>query len=337
MTDDELAELLRSVIARPDDHDSLRVYADCLIERGDLRGELIVVQLQRRFADSPELAAREGEVMERLDAALATQLGQPGLACAWHRGFLEAADFTPVAERTALADTLRQLGTLPSARQLRRIVIRFIEPGWGPLGSVIAALTKVAPQLRMLRELVFTMSPRDDVGISRTPSNFGDLSQLCRAIPKLEVLEVGGADYATLRDLQVPNLKRLVLEHAPSACLAQTATVWMPVLEELEIHGGNWRMQDFERWLARELPLRHLVFVTGDIEALQLLSRNVPAAPLFQRVRTFTLAGAPLDKNCVDYLVHHAAHLRRLKRFEIDATPHLRRLVEALGDIVVVR
>ncbi|MBA3503846.1 MAG: TIGR02996 domain-containing protein, partial [Deltaproteobacteria bacterium] len=126
MNDAELAELLRSVIARPDDLDALRVYADVLIERGDPRGELIAVQLQRREQDSPELVARERELAAALDATLVGQLDQPGAAFSWQRGFLEAIDFTPTAERRALADTLRQLGTLPLARQLRRIVIRFV-------------------------------------------------------------------------------------------------------------------------------------------------------------------------------------------------------------------
>ncbi|MBA3820418.1 MAG: TIGR02996 domain-containing protein, partial [Deltaproteobacteria bacterium] len=146
MTDGELAELLRSVIARPDDLDVLRVYADVLIERGELRGEMIAVQLQRREQDSPALVARERELAIALDVAVVAQLDQPGTAFSWHRGFLDVVDFMPTRERRQLADTLRVLGTLPVARKLRRIVVRFVEPGWGAVGPITSMLARVAPQ-----------------------------------------------------------------------------------------------------------------------------------------------------------------------------------------------
>jgi len=340
VTDGEIAELLRLVIARPDDHDALRVYADALIERGDVRGELIVVQLQRRVGDSPELVARERELVERLDAELAAHLAQPRAAFAWRNGFLEAIDFTPVAERTTLADPIRQLGVLSAARKLRRIVIRLVEPGWGSLGPVTSAIAKVAPQLRALRELVFTMSPRDEAGVPLRPMHFGTLEPLCRAIPKLEVLEVAGADYATLRDLDLSSLKRLVLED-PTAGWVVSALARTPLanLEELEIHDGNWEHVDLVELLERALPLRHLALVSANPEVVQNLARVVPASVLFRKVRTFTLGGVPLDTACVETLLRHAPRLRQLARFEIDGTfsGEHRRLVDALGDIVVVR
>ena len=128
MTDDELAELLRTVIARPDDLEVLEIYADVLLERNDPRGELIIVQLQRRVADSEDLATRERQLTAHLDARLVMRLGHPNTAFAWRRGFLEAIDFAPQGERRSLVEALRQLGVLPEARQLRRVVIRFLIP-----------------------------------------------------------------------------------------------------------------------------------------------------------------------------------------------------------------
>ena len=47
------AELLAQIYANPDD-DALRaVYADALLERGDPRGELITLQLERTRAGAP--------------------------------------------------------------------------------------------------------------------------------------------------------------------------------------------------------------------------------------------------------------------------------------------
>jgi uncharacterized protein (TIGR02996 family) len=181
MTDAELADLLRTVIARPDDHDVLRIYADCLLERGDPRGELIAIQLQRRLDPSDALVARERELAAHLEGALAVALHQPGLATAWSHGFLDTVDFEPMEGRIALADSLRKLGTLPEARQLRRIVVRFIEPGWGATGPIVSALTRLAPQFRVLREVAFTIAARTDnprlsASATRPPTNFGDLS-----------------------------------------------------------------------------------------------------------------------------------------------------------------
>jgi uncharacterized protein (TIGR02996 family) len=337
MTDAELAELLRTVIARPDDHDVLRIYADCLLDRGDPRGELIAVQLQRRADTTDALVARERELATHLEGVLAVTLSQPGLATAWRNGFLDGIDFEPVDGRIALADSLRKLGTLPEARQLRRIVVRFVEPGWGATGPIISALTRLAPQFRALREIAFTTSARADTtrAVAARPGNFGDLSALTRAIPRLEVLEISTADYAALRDIQVPNLRRLVLEHPTSYDVARVADLRIPELAALEIHGLA-RFHDLQRVLVRDLPLRHLVVVTSLLDVMRHLSHNLPDATLCRGLETLVLAGTPLDKACVDSLVHHAAHLRRLRRFEIDGAVSLGRLQSVLGDRLVV-
>lgn len=334
---DELPELLRSVIARPDDHDVLRVYADALIEQGDTRGELIVVQLLRREADSPELAARERELVARLDGELAAQLGLPATAFAWRRGFLEAIDFSPAGEQRALADAVRTLGTLPAARQLRRIVIRFVEPGWGSMGPIISALTKVAPQLRALRELVFTTSPRDDDGVPQMPVHFGDIAPLCRAIPRLEVLEIGGCDYPTLRELQAPSLKRLVIENPAGYELERIARLRAPELAELELHGGAWDARSLGWLLACDLPLRHLWLASENPDVLAHAARVVPPAPVFRRVRSFALTGAALERAGIDALISHAIRLRQLDTLVVEPAGAASRLVEALGDIVAIR
>ena len=331
MTDDELAELLRSVIARPDDHEVLAVYADVLIERGDPRGELINIQLQPR---TPEVLARERELTAQLDTWLAKGLGHSRTAFSWRRGFLEAVDFTPDTERRSLVDAMRVLGTLPSARQLRRIVIRFVTPGWGAMGPVMSALARVAPQLRSLRELVFTNSGRDDDLRQPDSGTLGDIEPLLRALPKLEVLELTPG-YGMLRNIDALALKRLVLEHPHGTELGWLAR--LPNLEELELLGGTWFPAALPLDQSRQM-LHRLALDTQNTVVLQYACRDVPPSTLFRTVRTFVLGGAALDKTCADYLVHHAAHLRHLQRLEVDAgKQQLRRLRDALGDIVVAR
>ena len=56
------SELLRGILADPDD-DALRlVYADALLAKGDPRGELIVTELRLAQQPAPELAARRNEL-----------------------------------------------------------------------------------------------------------------------------------------------------------------------------------------------------------------------------------------------------------------------------------
>ena len=330
MTDAELAELLRTVIARPDDIDVLSVYADVLIERGDPRGELIVLQLQRRTADSQDLRNREAQLAAYLDTQIATDLGHVNTAFAWHRGFIDAVDFAPDTHRRALGDAIRMLGTLPAARQLRRIVIRFLPPGWGSIGPVISALTKVAPQLRSLRELVFTGSDRGGGNLQSDLVSLGDLSHLCRALPKLEVLELPLWDYSTIRDVSLPSLRRLVLESPRSL---QNA-FWMPRLEELEIWHGRWGAEWEFQGLFNHGSLRHFLAASTEAARLVMLARAMPAAHVFERMNTFALVGAMLPRDGIEALRAHAPVLKRLDKLVIEETRDARLLVDVLGDIV---
>jgi uncharacterized protein (TIGR02996 family) len=83
MTPDEA--FLQDIIESPDD-DSLRlIYADFLDERGDPRGEFIRVQceLARLSAANPrrtELVARERELLEQHEEAVATLLESPHIS-----------------------------------------------------------------------------------------------------------------------------------------------------------------------------------------------------------------------------------------------------------------
>lgn len=70
--------LYAAVLAAPDDDAPRLVYADWLTERGDPWGELIALQIARTHTDTPELAARERELL----------VGVPP-SQTYRRGFLE--------------------------------------------------------------------------------------------------------------------------------------------------------------------------------------------------------------------------------------------------------
>ncbi|MBX7100349.1 MAG: hypothetical protein K1X89_21710 [Myxococcaceae bacterium] len=84
-----LAEVLRS----PDDDEWRRLYADALVELGDVRGELIHVQLRSSTLPvSPErarLEARATELLREHEASWAPPLGPMGESQTFTRGFVE--------------------------------------------------------------------------------------------------------------------------------------------------------------------------------------------------------------------------------------------------------
>jgi uncharacterized protein (TIGR02996 family) len=83
----ELDALVAAVLAAPDDDGPRLVLADYLIERGDPRGELIVVQCK--------LARSEHDVVLRAEElGLLVQLSPPnGTTVTYDRGFVAAAKF----------------------------------------------------------------------------------------------------------------------------------------------------------------------------------------------------------------------------------------------------
>lgn len=325
MTDAELAELLRTVLARPGDHDVLRVYADVLIERGDPRGELIALQLA---GHSEEVRTREAQLTAQLSEALRTALGQARMQLAWRDGFVDTVDIAPAG--TPLKDTIRRLAEMPAARRLRRVVIRCAKPGWGPLGPHLAELARVAPQLKALRELAITERMR--AGDEVEPSAIGKVAVFARACPKLEVLELGSKD-ASLVDLALPSIRRLVLE--PSYSLYAFEHVPMPRVEELGFAFRSVSARDsIARLLGANLPRLHTLEVKFAVgEDMRACANTILSSKVAPQLRVLALRGNVLDGKAVRAIAKHAEVLRKLERFEVQVSDpgDVRRLEAAVG------
>jgi uncharacterized protein (TIGR02996 family) len=322
MTDDELADLLRNVLARPGDHDVLRVYADVLIERGDPRGELIALQLGGS-SDADALAAQ-------LSEALRDQLAQARMQVAWREGFIDTIDIAPAG--TPLKDTFRKIAELPAARRLRRIVIRCAKPGWGPLGPHLAELAHVAPQLKALRELAITehMRPGDE----REPSAIGKIGVFARACPKLEVLELGSKE-VSLVDLELRSLRHLVLERFSSYEMYMFGTLQLPRLEHLALRfhtvSANADLQRLSVMSLGRLHTLELDFAAG--EDMRECARTILSSKRAAQLRVLALRGVPIDGKAAREIARHGDVLRELERFEVQVEDpgDVRRLEAAVG------
>jgi len=186
-----LDELLAEVYAAPDDDGPRLVYADTLLERGDLRGELIALQIARaRGPVTDEARAREAELLA--DPARLAAWAQPlstGGTCTFERGFpahlrlsrprkdlLDVpawATITGVSNLTqtsqAMATRICELPGLRSVATLRAPLLeklcatprRWTHVGIDDLRPPPAQVFAALPELRSLELRVHEPLPRD--------------------------------------------------------------------------------------------------------------------------------------------------------------------------------
>lgn len=175
-------ELLARVLDAPDDVHQRQVYADWLSERGDPRGELILLQLEKRNrALTAEEEARESELLELHGKTWIGRLARITQYLEFDAGFLHACAVREIpgwAPRERAWRTVRHLGVQRDARRLPellqsehladlrslRVADDFLDVAitWAPerlevltvdggRGSVLGALTST--RLRRLRRL----------------------------------------------------------------------------------------------------------------------------------------------------------------------------------------
>ncbi|MDQ3366383.1 MAG: TIGR02996 domain-containing protein, partial [Myxococcota bacterium] len=153
-------KLLAAVHATPHDDGPRAVFADVLLEAGDPRGELIVLQLQRHHGEgTPGTARREHKLLKQLGSACYDGLDLDGAnAIVVERGF-------PISATLAVSGELRS-------------------PAWATIEALTlsdGAVFGGSPHLRALRRL-YNLASRDLLG--------GELPSY-----DLELLAVAGYDH----------------------------------------------------------------------------------------------------------------------------------------------
>lgn len=244
---DPLEELLAAVYARPGDESARRVYADALLETGDPRGELILLQCERAAGRSTrETVRREKQLLDKhFDAWLGPLAGvvrREGVV--FERGFLEAVD-TKLRAYGALAPVTGD----PRWSTVRAISI---DTSWSIDTSTIAPFLR-HPVMRALQrvrgiwsELVLQVAqqgplPWEDVSVS----DCADPAALDRALPSARRLQ----STRELADLQKV-LATPLADRAEALEVVGTPAEWMAwcrarepeKLTTLDVLGsGDWR------------------------------------------------------------------------------------------------
>ena len=217
--DDTEATLVAAIIAAPDDDLPRAVYADWLTERGDLRGELIVLQLlaeptlqQRQRID--ELLARH---RDRWVGGAATDAWKLD----WQRGFVGRAAFEldASADRTTIDDAGEAASVHsyldhadPTLRELALILCHYD----AMIPAVVAEIaTREWPNLRSL-ELGFRGFHCEMDGHYNDGWLVPDelVPRMCAALPALRELTIRG--HLVFSELAHPTLEVLRLIGGPA-------------------------------------------------------------------------------------------------------------------------
>ncbi len=239
MTEPLDPDLEQGIHADPDDDARFLVYADWLTAHGNPRGELASIQLAREHGDSPELAAREAELLgehaEQFRGRHRTKYTQwlDDLCISHYKaGFWRSLSYS------GSADELRLILNHPSARLLHTLQIQNIAESSENYDVAISTMAAANPRPLGLRELRIGDLPEGQTALAgfgdRTCSNLGELADTYPQLATLRLLcpnfgfAESRAEFASLRWLDAR------IGASPES-LAQLARTRLPGLEQLDL------------------------------------------------------------------------------------------------------
>jgi uncharacterized protein (TIGR02996 family) len=236
-------ELLAYLATRPDDAETQRVYADALSERGELRGELIALELAGQATATPEMTARIAALRDTVHGAVAERVaGRPVFRLRWQRGFVVAVEADGAADEPF--DAIAKLADEPALRLLRKLEIAVVAmDGHADFAPVIAALARAAPAFPCLVELAVTEGLNLGNPWIDGPVDLHDVTALLRAYPRLERLVLDG-EQTRFGEVEMTALRALRLEHVDRAGATTLAGVRAPALDDLGVSFRAQRMED---------------------------------------------------------------------------------------------
>lgn len=226
---------LLATLARNPEPGHLRVYADRVLEQGNVHGEFITLQLNRADRGSEPGAREEALRREVLEPALREALGPSLTSCRWEHGFLAAVDFSV---DDAPFRGLQKLVERPEAQLLRRVVLSALAwDGGGELTPFWASLL-TGPRFPRLEALVVEVGL--DLGNPHIdgPIQIGTVAPLYEAYPRLRVLELHGIGHVLGR-IVLPELTHFSASRLSLDAIAPLVSAQWPQLEELELEFGQ--------------------------------------------------------------------------------------------------
>ena len=286
-------ELEARILADRADRGAYLVYADWLAERGDPRGELVVVQTRLEGARGDEdLRAREVGLLaehRRTWLGALAACDDDELACTWHRGFVTALRVGPepdVARTTALdlAGVVAELARLPHTSFVRELVLGGLprDASWAGVLGAFADHGLPAGLVRL--EL---HHGRCDAEVAQT--ELTDLAIANASLAGLRELRLAIAT-VELGAVELPALRFLDLATAaltPRHVAALRAARW-PALERLSVRHADRLATVAALFDAHGMPrLRHFAY---DGALSDELAARLPGTPLLAQLGTLALS-----------------------------------------------
>jgi uncharacterized protein (TIGR02996 family) len=294
-------ELIAAIMVRPQSLEAWLVYADWLLDRGDVRGELIHLAMTAETdaspgASMPGIAARIHLLHKEEEALLSPRLCEQAhfWRFEWWRGFVRAVELVGGNDDPPGLEAVYALVADPHAGLLESVTL--VHP-------ITATLPMWQPLLDAERPRVKTLSV----------TNLGDGSARLANVPALERLTLAGR--APVERLEHDRVHVLVAE-AGSCPAALTGKLRLPALEYLEWSSADHdlRLLDAPRSFLYERIPPKLVELTlrgaGDA-----LVAAVADSPLLRQLQRLEL-GASVARD-LDSILAHAGAFSHLATLEV--------------------
>ncbi|HEY1549649.1 MAG TPA: TIGR02996 domain-containing protein [Kofleriaceae bacterium] len=249
-------ELEALIDAAPDDKANYAVYGDWLQANGDVRGELIALQLAGK--DGKRLIAANaehfyGQLAPFIDMLEQSKYADLGPTTSWRWGFLDTLwlgqkrDHSRTFKGKAPVDLNQAFGWIidhPSARFVRTVTVG-IENYEDNSYEAVARAIAVRPR-PTLTTLVLGDFYSEETELNW--SNLGDVSPIWAAAPNLEritlrsgTIATGALELAKLRELHIISggLDRETFDHILAAALPNLERLTLQLGEDLEFEVGE--------------------------------------------------------------------------------------------------
>jgi uncharacterized protein (TIGR02996 family) len=327
---------------KPDEATHL-VYADCLVEQGDPRGELALAQHRGDEARVREILAAHGGFLSGIPDYVAAVTWKLGL---WQRLALDALFEWRRGPKT-VPKAAALLFDHPAACCLQELRVGFLDTDRNHKAiPALLAEASTRPFAPWLRRLVISSSCDWPLPThTRTPIDnahfpVGDLGSLA-PFEHLEILQIWGYEIALGDELVLPRLRELTVQTCGLSRKAYEAIVrpqW-PELHTLELwlgsrdYGGRLTIQDLQPLLEGSTLPQLQRLGLRNTELTNELVDVIVGSPLLPRLRELDLSLGLLDDDGARILLEHADSWKHLERLNVSQSYLSERRVAELSEV----
>lgn len=332
-------EVEAALFANPEDTEAWAVYGDWLQTRGDVRGEIIAMELSKAHPDPKDGLQDEIDALIRqnvegwLGKELVEAMNQdvsewdkPVFEAEWRFGFLKkvTARVTYDWEGPNVERMLNAVMKSSASRFLEAIHIGLPDTdGEAAFNREIAAICKTGKRPSVRRIYVGDFEFPDETEISW--SEVGSVEKLYPVFPNLQWLKVQGGGIE-LGKLEHEALETLILHTGglPSEAAKALAKAKLPNLRELEVwfgadeYGGEATPEMITPLFAGTATPKLEKLGLMNAEFTNALPALLAGTPLLAQLKQLDLSMGTMTAEGADALLEHAEHFVHLERISVE-------------------